>query len=285
MEGLRAGKVAGVHAAAAALAPQPRCINRSHPSITPAPPVGITTQWQSQTHHHPPPRAASSPSLGRSSHSSHPSFTSSLSHAQQLGESLEEQLGQRLLRMPPPVVPDRHRSSQLGGSEPTATLGPIGGSPPPSGPASAPGWGRLPEEPPPVAFVSGGGYVSGGGGLGPAAWNVCGPGGPAGSPAPDDWEIDISQLHIDSKVAAGAWVSGGGAFGGGGGAVGGGRDNDWDGREGGKRQQEGMREGQGAAKGQGEQLPFVRLGLAGVRSCDSQSAALPCIKSTKPCST
>lgn len=31
------------------------------------------------------------------------------------------------------------------------------------------------------------------------------PGGPGGSPAPDDWEIDISQLHIDSKVAAGSF--------------------------------------------------------------------------------
>lgn len=25
------------------------------------------------------------------------------------------------------------------------------------------------------------------------------------SPAPDDWEIDITQLHIDSKVAAGSF--------------------------------------------------------------------------------
>lgn len=32
------------------------------------------------------------------------------------------------------------------------------------------------------------------------------PGTPAGgSPAPDDWEIDISQLHIDAKVAAGSF--------------------------------------------------------------------------------
>ncbi len=35
-------------------------------------------------------------------------------------------------------------------------------------------------------------------------WNVCSPSAAGGGlAAPDDWEIDISQLHIDSKVCAG----------------------------------------------------------------------------------
>jgi hypothetical protein len=114
----------------------------------------------------------------------------------QVGESLEEQLGQRLLRMPPPFVPDRQRSGHLSSSG--------AGSGPPSGPyGAAGGWGggALPSDPPPAGFHSGGGLAGpSGGGLGPAAWNVSMPGG---SPAPDDWEIDINQLHIDSKVAVG----------------------------------------------------------------------------------
>jgi hypothetical protein len=31
-------------------------------------------------------------------------------------------------------------------------------------------------------------------------WNVCSPSAAGGMQPPDDWEIDISQLHIDSKV-------------------------------------------------------------------------------------
>ncbi|KIZ01398.1 Serine/threonine-protein kinase CTR1 [Monoraphidium neglectum] len=116
----------------------------------------------------------------------------------EVGESLEEQLGQRLLRMPPPFVPDRQRSGHLSSSG--------AGSGPPSGPyGAAGGWGggALPSDPPPAGFHSGGGLAGpSGGGLGPAAWNVSMPGG---SPAPDDWEIDINQLHIDSKVAVGSF--------------------------------------------------------------------------------
>jgi hypothetical protein len=33
-------------------------------------------------------------------------------------------------------------------------------------------------------------------------WNVCSPSAAGGLQPPDDWEIDISQLHIDSKVRA-----------------------------------------------------------------------------------
>lgn len=36
-------------------------------------------------------------------------------------------------------------------------------------------------------------------------WNIRSPSATGDSPAPDDWEIDISQLHIDSKVAAGSF--------------------------------------------------------------------------------
>ncbi|KAI8470540.1 MAG: kinase-like domain-containing protein [Monoraphidium minutum] len=110
------------------------------------------------------------------------------------GESLEEQLGQRLLRMPPPVLPQRrslhHSGPQL---DPAAADGGGGG-------AGAGGWAGLPVDPPPAGFQGGGG-----GGDGLVTWNVRLPGGPAGSPAPDDWEIDIGQLHIDSKVAAGSF--------------------------------------------------------------------------------
>jgi urease accessory protein UreF len=35
------------------------------------------------------------------------------------------------------------------------------------------------------------------------SWGVCSTSaGGSSSPAPDDWEIDIAQLHIDSKVRA-----------------------------------------------------------------------------------
>ncbi|GBF88923.1 hypothetical protein Rsub_01422 [Raphidocelis subcapitata] len=115
------------------------------------------------------------------------------------GESLEEQLGQRLLRMPPPVVPARGRGPASGPNiDPAAAA--AGGE----GPASLSGWSSaLPAEPPPPGFVSGGGGSGGGGGgVGPGAWANRVPGG---SSAPDDWEIDISQLHIDSKVAAGSF--------------------------------------------------------------------------------
>ncbi|KAI8469236.1 MAG: kinase-like domain-containing protein [Monoraphidium minutum] len=114
----------------------------------------------------------------------------------ELGESLEEQLGQRLLRMPPPFVPDRQRSGHAGPGPGSAAAAAA------AAPAGPGGWaGSLPSEPPPAGFAGGGG----GPGLAPAAWNVSAPGGPGGSPAPDDWEIDINQLHIDSKVAAGSF--------------------------------------------------------------------------------
>eukprot|EP00877_Chromochloris_zofingiensis_P013896 jgi/Chrzof1/8760/Cz03g23150.t1 len=91
---------------------------------------------------------------------------------QSVGESLEEQLGQRLLRMPPPAqVPARMRT---------------GGAP------MEPAVFRLPEEATPTLTAD--------------SLQDTSPGTPAGgSPAPDDWEIDISQLHIDAKVAAGSF--------------------------------------------------------------------------------
>lgn len=101
----------------------------------------------------------------------------------EMGESLEEQLGQRLLRMPPPPqLPPRVRQGQQQLIEQQ----------------QQPSVFQLPHELPPV--------------LGdpmqqqqPGGWNVCSPSAPGSSPAPDDWEIDISQLHIDSKVAAGSF--------------------------------------------------------------------------------
>lgn len=33
-------------------------------------------------------------------------------------------------------------------------------------------------------------------------WNVCSPNSIGSMQPPDDWEIDISQLHIDSKVGS-----------------------------------------------------------------------------------
>ena len=118
----------------------------------------------------------------------------------QVGESLEEQLGQRLLRMPPPVIPPRGRATSTSGPN----IDPAAAGASPSGAAGQP-WTGLPAEPPPAGFNSSGGGLpaSGdGGGVGPGAWANRLP--PSSSTAPDDWEIDISQLHIDSKVAAGA---------------------------------------------------------------------------------
>jgi serine/threonine protein kinase len=118
-----------------------------------------------------------------------------------IGESLEEQLGQRLLRMPPPVLPTRGRATSTSGPNIDPAAGGGGQqqqqqqSPTP---ASGSGWSGLPPEPPPAGFQGGG---DGGGAIGPGAWVNRAPGS---SSAPDDWEIDISQLHIDSKVAAGA---------------------------------------------------------------------------------
>jgi len=56
---------------------------------------------------------------------------------------------------------------------------------------------RLPEEAPPFSNDTGQAL----------AWNPRQQGvqGMQRSPAPDDWEIEISQLHIDSKVAAGSF--------------------------------------------------------------------------------
>ncbi|KAF8063034.1 STY17 [Scenedesmus sp. PABB004] len=102
----------------------------------------------------------------------------------ELGESLEEQLGQRLLRMPPPPqLPPRVRQGQQQVLEQQ----------------QQPAMFQLPAEAPPVLGEP----------MPPpgaAGWNIRSPSGAAGgSPAPDDWEIDISQLHIDAKVAAGSF--------------------------------------------------------------------------------
>eukprot|EP00878_Enallax_costatus_P020965 GHUV01022181.1.p1 GENE.GHUV01022181.1~~GHUV01022181.1.p1 ORF type:complete len:482 (+),score=159.09 GHUV01022181.1:903-2348(+) len=100
-----------------------------------------------------------------------------------LGESLEEQLGQRLLRMPPPPqLPPRVRPGQQHLIEQQ----------------QQPAMFQLPQEIPPVLADP----------MQPPAnnWNIRSPSGAGdSSPAPDDWEIDISQLHIDSKVAAGSF--------------------------------------------------------------------------------
>jgi hypothetical protein len=116
----------------------------------------------------------------------------------QAGESLEEQLGQRLLRMPPPVIPARGRGHNSGPNIDPGAAAAAAAAEGGAGPGPASGWHAAMQEPPPPGFVSGSG--DGGGGVGPGAWANRVPGG---SPAPDDWEIDISQLHIDSKVAAG----------------------------------------------------------------------------------
>ncbi|KAF6257781.1 kinase-like domain-containing protein [Scenedesmus sp. NREL 46B-D3] len=98
----------------------------------------------------------------------------------ELGESLEEQLGQRLLRMPPPPqLPPRVRQGQQQMIEQQ----------------QQPAMFQLPQELPPVL----------GDPMQANSWNARLPGNAGGSPAPDDWEIDISQLHIDSKVAAGSF--------------------------------------------------------------------------------
>ena len=107
------------------------------------------------------------------------------------GESLEELLGQRLLRMPPPA----------------AQSGRLQAAPP----GEHPGVFRLPEEPAPPQMVPaappGSDAAAGGGGGGgsprypPAAAATSA----AGSAPPDDWEIDVSQLQIDAKVAAGSF--------------------------------------------------------------------------------
>ncbi len=100
----------------------------------------------------------------------------------QAGESLEEQLGQRLLRMPPPAqVPARMRSGTGSISAPGAAST--------AAPLEQLGW-RLPEEPAPLSLVAG-----------PGSYPEAG----QGAPGPDDWEIDISQLHIEAKVAAGSF--------------------------------------------------------------------------------
>ncbi|WIA40249.1 hypothetical protein OEZ86_013627 [Tetradesmus obliquus] len=101
----------------------------------------------------------------------------------ELGESLEEQLGQRLLRMPPPPqLPPRVRQGQQQVIEQQ----------------QQPAMFQLPQEIPSVL----------GDPMQPPqgnSWNARSPSNTGGSPAPDDWEIDISQLHIDSKVAAGSF--------------------------------------------------------------------------------
>lgn len=84
----------------------------------------------------------------------------------QAGQNLEELLGQRLLQMPPPP-----QQRAIGQPQPVAST-------------SAPTL-RLPEEPPPNLAAL----------LGPRP----------DSPAVDDWEIDITQLHIEAKIASGAF--------------------------------------------------------------------------------
>lgn len=103
----------------------------------------------------------------------------------ELGESLEEQLGQRLLRMPPPPqLPPRVRQGQQHMIEQQ----------------QQPSMFQLPYELPPVltdTMQQQPGAANN--------WNVCSPSTAGSLQPPDDWEIDISQLHIDSKVAAGSF--------------------------------------------------------------------------------
>ncbi|GIL50268.1 hypothetical protein Vafri_6477 [Volvox africanus] len=86
----------------------------------------------------------------------------------QPGQSLEELLGQRLLQMPPPP--------QKGGAPPTPT---------PAVPAPGSSAMQLPVE------------------QAPSFSQAAGPS--PESPLTDDWEIDITQLHIEAKVASGAF--------------------------------------------------------------------------------
>ena len=106
-------------------------------------------------------------------------------------ESLEESLGQRLLRMPPPAAAAAAASAAAGRAP--AAAGAAGMQ---SSALAEPSDFRLPEEAPPF-------------GSDPQApsWNARQQQqqGMQRSPAPDDWEIEISQLHIDSKVAAGSF--------------------------------------------------------------------------------
>ncbi|GLC45485.1 hypothetical protein PLESTM_001740800 [Pleodorina starrii] len=83
----------------------------------------------------------------------------------QPGQNLEELLGQRLLQMPPPPP--------KGGAPPTPVAG-----------ASTPAL-RLPAEPTPSFSQAAGPRPE--------------------SPTVDDWEIDITQLHIEAKIASGAF--------------------------------------------------------------------------------
>ncbi|PNW71561.1 hypothetical protein CHLRE_16g659400v5 [Chlamydomonas reinhardtii] len=85
----------------------------------------------------------------------------------QPGQNLEELLGQRLLQMPPP--PPKGGAAQ---QQQAVAAGPA--------PAL-----RLPADPPPNLSM------------------LAGP--RPDSPAVDDWEIDITQLHIEAKIASGAF--------------------------------------------------------------------------------
>eukprot|EP00775_Hariotina_reticulata_P007213 gene7213-7427_t len=101
----------------------------------------------------------------------------------ELGESLEEQLGQRLLRMPPPPqLPPRVRQGQQHLLEQQ----------------QQPAVFQLPQDALPAVGDAMQQQQQG-------HWYGRSPSGLGGSPAPDDWEIDVSQLHIDSKVAAGSF--------------------------------------------------------------------------------
>lgn len=94
---------------------------------------------------------------------------------QQAGLNLEEMLGQRLAQMPPPP-------SQSGAPAHHT----VNANQPYGGVTGMPGL-RIPEEPTPTLERLSQGLTR-----------------PA-SPAVDDWEIDITQLQIDAKVASGAF--------------------------------------------------------------------------------
>ncbi|KXZ52483.1 hypothetical protein GPECTOR_9g527 [Gonium pectorale] len=93
----------------------------------------------------------------------------------QPGQNLEELLGQRLLQMPPPP--------------------PKGATPPPAAASTSytPAL-RIPAEPTPTFAQD------------PRLQALLQAAGPRpDSPAADDWEIDITQLHIEAKIASGAF--------------------------------------------------------------------------------
>ncbi len=85
----------------------------------------------------------------------------------QTNANLEEMLGNRLAQMPPPPFSQQQGVAGAGAGVPML---------------------RLPPDEPATSALS----------------LLQGNGRPA-SPVPDDWEIDITQLQIDAKVASGAF--------------------------------------------------------------------------------